>query len=137
MPMAAELGERYRALFHGYGAGRAHEFLDLKFLIASHESVLREDAMYFLLLNLDHMVLQGLSGYIPAIAGGRIAGEPLPPFVEPARAQEMAAKTFHIINDELAQYRKSQPKSSANDVIRAINATTKAISETILWWREG
>jgi hypothetical protein len=135
MPMADELGLRYRALFRGYGSGGSPQLVSLKERIAEQENVLREDAMYFLLISLDHMVIRSLSGYIPSI-DSTILGQPMPEFSSAEDVDRMVTRSLEEIYGDLAQHRTEGEKSSANDVIRTINAKTDALAEIILWWRE-
>ena len=62
MPMDEPLGARYKALFRSYGVGGNGQVIRLKGHIAERAERLREDAMYFLLVNMDHMVIRALSG---------------------------------------------------------------------------
>jgi hypothetical protein len=134
MPMAAELGQRYAALFKAYGIGGNLDLLKLKGRIALQEEQLREDAMYFLLVNLDHMVRCPLAAYIP---GDEMPiGSPMPDYVSHDAAQEMVNRCLDIILEDLPNHRIGAARASANAVIRAINANSQKIGEVVAWWRE-
>lgn len=135
MPLAPELADRYLGLFREYGTGGNDLVVSLKGNIAERRSILREDAMYFLLVNLDHMLIRALSGYVPS-GDGKPVGLPLQPYADPGKAGEIARQCLGIIEDELAQRRKGGERSSANDVARAIVNRSDDISQIALWWRE-
>jgi hypothetical protein len=143
MAMDPQLGARYRALFHNYGTGRGWMMAELKSRIAVKDRRLREDAMYFLLINLDHMVLQALSlnipePYIPEPETAP-AGAVMKRYVDdPREALQMALNAFEIIHDGLREEKADPGKEgySANAVVRAINARSDSIANAILWWRE-
>jgi hypothetical protein len=108
--------------------------LRLKAQIAEQEAVLREDAMYFLLVSMDHMVIQAFFGYLPEASSP--LGQQMAPYASSEDVDKMVSQSLKEIFEELAAHRVSGAKSSANAVIRAINARHDKLSEIILWWRE-
>jgi hypothetical protein len=136
MPLSHELALRYRELFRNYGTGlQFGPLIDLKGRLAEQDSNLREDALFFLLLNLDQMIGRAISGYIPDPNAALLAA-PMAPADGADRVREMTMNTLDVILQELTNTRKPGQKSSANDVIRAIQATSAKISDIVLWWRE-
>src|SRR5437868_11978008 len=134
MPMDPELGQRYAGLFKAYGVGGNLDLLKLKGRIATQQEQLREDAMYFLLVNLDHMVRCPLAAYIP---GDEMPlGKPMPDYVSHEAATEMADRCLDIVLQDLPNHRRGADRAIANAVIRAINANSQKISEVVAWWRE-
>lgn len=133
MALDPALAERYGTLFATYGAGAADLLVRTKGMIAERQNVLREDAMYFLLVNMDHMVIRSLFGYIPQ--PGSVLGRPMNQFSGPDDVERMVRDTLDIIMGEL-QGREAQLKYSANAVIRAISARSQDIADRIAWWKE-
>ena len=136
MPLSYELASRYRELFRNYGTGlQFGPLIQLKGRLAEQDAYLREDALFFLLLNLDHMIGRAFGAYIPdpnaATLGAPMA---LPDGAD--KVLEMTMNTLDVILQELTNTRTPGQKSSANDVIRAIQATSAKISDIVLWWRE-
>jgi hypothetical protein len=136
MPLSNELALRYRELFRNYGTGlQFGPLIQLKGRLAGEEEYLREDALFFLLLNLDQMIGRAFSGYIPDPNAATL-GAPMASADGADRVLEMTMDTLNVILQELANTRMPGQKSSANDVIRAIQATSGKISDIVLWWRE-
>lgn len=133
MALDRDLARRYGALFAAYGIGANYLLLETKRWIAERVEVLREDAMYFLLVNMDHMVIRPICGYVP-MPGDEI-GRPMPPFRDDQEVSRMVRDTIDIIMEQLREERTGE-KYSANAVIRAISVKTQAISEKVAWWRE-
>jgi hypothetical protein len=132
MPLSIELANRYRALFYAYGDGRDELLSRTKRRIRALDKVLREDAKYFLLVNLDHMVIRSMAGWFDPEHG--YGQEPL---YEMSHVNEMIEGFLTLVMDDIGKYIKDgEAKASANAVIRAINAKSNEIAGKILWWRE-
>lgn len=138
MPLDPHLGARYKALFHNYGTGRGFFAMPaLKSAISDKERRLRDDAAYFVLVNLDHMVIQALSLYIPEPSTSTNGTTMRPHVANPSEAYRMALDALNIIQEGL----KEEPDPgdegySANAVIRSISRKSEKIGEAILWWKE-
>lgn len=124
------LTDRYRALFAGYGVGADQLVLDsIKGYIASRVDIYREDAMYFLLVNMDHMVVRALSGYVP---GPSPLGFGMPWKIHPNDMASKISECFKLIEGSLDM--PQDLKADAHAVMRAINANQKPL-DLLLWWK--
>jgi hypothetical protein len=123
---------RYRTLFLTYGVGGNELIIEnVKKYIASRENRYREDAMYFLLVNLDHMVVRPLSGYIPDLQRG--SPSPTHLSVQPKDMPQKIDECFKIIEKYLDV--PSHERADVHAVMSAINAGRKELRITL--WRTG
>ena len=126
------LTNRYKALFAGYGVGGDRLVIDhVKGHLASREARYREDAMYFLLVNMDHMVVRALSGYIPGEDRSPV-GYPMPTSIGSSEMINKIHECFDIIENHLET--SSEERVDAHAVMRAINAAQQPL-DVLLWWK--
>lgn len=124
---------RYQSLFSYYGIGGNPLLLDAKKSLISRMNqdpqLLRVDGALFLLVNIDHMIIRPLSGYIPERFS--LDGSPMQVSMDPAQL-DGALKQFidTILNDlQLA------PKpATAHSVLKSVDKYWAQIGKLFDWY---
>lgn len=120
------LEQRYQILFDMYGTDRSGTLISTKRRIISHcnerRIELRSDAFLFLLANLDHMIIQPYSGFIP---GSEVPGA----IMGVDDVNSAVTKALDIIFERL----RDQEPHSAHAVMLSIQDSWSQLSEVFLW----
>jgi hypothetical protein len=124
---------RYQTLFQYYGIGGNNLLLDTKSYLTSRinqdPQLLRPDAALFLLVNIEHMIIRPLSGYIPDPMSPH--GSPMRVSMDPLKLNGALKQFIDIILNDL----QLAPKpATAHSVLKSVDKYWAQIGKLFDWY---